>query len=125
MINHINNEKTNIEVFIAHKVNEICNSSKMEEWFYVPTNQNVADDFPHYKGFDNLINRSRWCIGPDFLHKEVAWQSLSINSIANNKQNNKVQPVDLTNEHLENKETKLTNSTSKKQSNLASKINWG
>ena len=97
----------------------------MEEWFYVPTNQNVADDFPHYKGFDNLINRSRWCIGPDFLHKEVAWQSLSINSIANNKQNNKVQPVDLTNEHLENKETKLTNSTSKKQSNLASKINWG
>ena len=34
-------------------------------------------------------------------------------------------PNDVTNEHLKNKETKVTNNTSTKQGNLASKINWG
>ena len=81
----------------------------------MPTNQNVTDDMTHHKGFNNLTNRSRWCTEPDFLHKEVASESLAINSITNNKQYNTVTPDDITNEHLENKETKLTNSTSKRQ----------
>ena len=38
VINYINNEKTNFGVFIAHRVNKIRNSSKTEEWFYLPTN---------------------------------------------------------------------------------------
>ena len=54
VINYLNNEKTNFNVFIVHQVNEIRNSSKTEERFYVPTNQNVADDLTRYKGFDNL-----------------------------------------------------------------------
>ena len=56
------------------------------------------------------------------LHKEVAVESLSINSIANYKQDDTVLPNNITNEYLENKETKVTNSTSKKQNNLVSKI---
>ena len=124
MINYINSGKTNFGVFIAYQVNKISNSSKMEECFFVPTNQNVTDDMTHYKGFNNLTNRSRWCTESDFLHKEVASESLAINSITNNKQYNTVMPDDVTNKHLENKETKSTNSTSKRQSNLASKINW-
>ena len=55
-INYISNEKTNIGVFIAHRVNETGSSSMTEEWFYVPTKKNVGDDL---KGFGNLTNRSR------------------------------------------------------------------
>ena len=50
--------------------------------------------------------------------------SLTINYITNNKQFNTVLPDGITNEHLENKKTKVTNNASKKQSRLASKINW-
>ena len=96
VINYINNEKTNFGVFIAHRVNKIRYSSKTEEWFYVPTN------WP------------RWCVGPDFLHEEVASESFSINSITVNKHDDTVLPNDITNEPLENKETKVTNGTSKK-----------
>lgn len=63
-------------------------------------------------------------VGPDFLHKKVVSKSLSIYSITNNKQSDTVLPNDNTNEHLENKKTKVTNSACKKQSNFASKINW-
>ena len=37
VISYISNEKTNFGVFIAHRVNKIRNSSKTEEWFYMPT----------------------------------------------------------------------------------------
>ena len=124
VINYINKEKTNFGVFIAHGINEIRNSFKTKQWFYVPTNQNVADNLTRYKGFDNLTNRSRWCVGPDFLHKEVASESLSTNCIINNKQDHTVLPNNITNKHLKNKETKVTSSTCKQKSNLASKINW-
>ena len=62
VINYIKNEKTNFWVFIAYRVNEIRNSCKTEECFYVPTNENIADNLTQYKGFDNLTNWSRWCI---------------------------------------------------------------
>ena len=82
-INYINNGKTNFRVLIANRVNKIRNSFKTEEWFYVSTNQNLADDVTQYKGFDNLTNRSRWCVKPDFLNKEVTLESLRIISITN------------------------------------------
>ena len=81
VINYLNNEKTNFSVFIAHQVNEIRNSSKTEEKFYLPTSQNVADDLTRYKGFDNLTYRSKWCVGSDSFHKEVTPDIFSINSI--------------------------------------------
>ena len=59
VINYINNGKTDFGAFAAHRVNKIRNSSKTEEWFYVPTNQNVVDNLIRYKGFNNLTKRSR------------------------------------------------------------------
>ena len=104
MINYINNGKTNFRVFIAHRVNEIRNSSKTEEWFYLPRNQTVADDLTRYKVFENLANRSRWCVGPELLHKEFAAEILSINSLTNNKQDDTVLPNEPI-EHLKNRPT--------------------
>ena len=79
MTNYINNDKTNFGVFVSHRINEIRNISRREEWLHVPTNQNVVDDLTCYKGFDNLTNRSRWCIRPDIFPKEFASETLSIN----------------------------------------------
>ena len=41
-------------VFAAQQVNEICNSSKTKEWFYVHRNQYEADDLTRYKEFYNF-----------------------------------------------------------------------
>ena len=56
---------------------------------------------------------------------EIASATLSISSVTDNKQFDTVLPDDITNEHLENKKAKISNSTSKKQSKLASNIDWG
>ena len=67
VINYLKNETTNFGVYIAHRVNEIRRSSSIEDWYYVPTKLNVADDLTRFTGFQTLTNQSRWCTGPEFL----------------------------------------------------------
>ena len=58
---------TNFGVYIAHRINEVRRSSSIEEWHYVPTKLNVADDLTRFSGFQTLTSQSRWCAGPEFL----------------------------------------------------------
>ena len=50
VINYLKNETTNFGVFIAHRINEIHNNSKVSEWHYVSTKDNIADNLTRYKG---------------------------------------------------------------------------
>ena len=67
VMNYLKNEATNFGVYIAYRVNEIRRSSSTEEWYYVPTKLNVADDLRRFTVFQTLRNQSRWCTGPEFL----------------------------------------------------------
>ena len=71
VINYVKNETTNFGVFIAHRINEIHNNSKFNEWHYVSTKDNIADNLTRYKGFNSLQKASRWCNGPDFLYNSL------------------------------------------------------
>ena len=67
VINYLKNETTNFGVYIAHRVNEIRRRSSMEDWYYVPTKLNAADDLTRFTGFQTLTIQLWWCTGPEFL----------------------------------------------------------
>ena len=67
VINYLKNETTNFGVYIAHRVNEIRRRSSMEDWYYVPTELNAADDLTRFTGFQTLTIQLWWCTGPEFL----------------------------------------------------------
>ena len=83
VINYIKNETTNFGVFIAHHINEIHNNCTVNEWHYVSTKDNIADDLTRYKGFDSLQKASRWYNGPDFLYNSLEnHEIINVNTIS-------------------------------------------
>ena len=55
----------------------------INEWHYVSTTDNVADDLTRYEGFNNLQKASRWCNGPDFLYNNLEnHEIMNVNTIS-------------------------------------------
>ncbi|XP_055605793.1 uncharacterized protein LOC129753966 [Uranotaenia lowii] len=65
--------------FVACRVGESLTSSNAEEWRWVPSKENVADDATKWgRGFD-FTPSSRWFQGPSFLYQEESeWPAESI-----------------------------------------------
>ena len=86
VINYIKNETTNFGVFetnFAHHINEIRDNCTVNEWHYVSTKDNIADDLMRYKGFDSLQKTSRWYNGPDFLYNSLEnHEIINVNTIS-------------------------------------------
>lgn len=60
--------------FVSHRIGEIQSSSEPSEWFYCPTQLNVADDLT--KGITTKELQGRWMNGPQFLQvPEDQWPS--------------------------------------------------
>lgn len=53
--------------FVAARVNEILELSAEEDWRWVPTRDNVADDATR---FDAPIDSEKWLRGPEFLYRD-------------------------------------------------------
>ena len=58
---------TNFSVYVAQSVNKILRSSSIQDWFYVPTKLNAADDLTSHADFRTLTNQSRWFTGPEII----------------------------------------------------------
>lgn len=59
--------------FVANRVQQIQDSTSVEQWRYVETKSNLADDASRGTGVRELL-KSRWITGPDFLWKnEYQW----------------------------------------------------
>ncbi|XP_060801075.1 uncharacterized protein LOC106136136 [Amyelois transitella] len=52
--------------FVAHRVAEICENSNIENWQWVPSEFNVADDITRSEHI-NFDSSHRWFTGPSFL----------------------------------------------------------
>ncbi|XP_052752614.1 uncharacterized protein LOC128201063 [Galleria mellonella] len=52
--------------FVAHRIGEISENSRIQDWRWVPTSLNVADDATRTKPL-NLNSNHRWFTGPPFL----------------------------------------------------------
>lgn len=74
-INCLKNEAMNADIYIEHMVNEIRRSWSIEDWNYVSTKLNVADDLTKFTGFKNLTNHGFRVKVQSFLQKTVLNQS--------------------------------------------------
>ena len=60
--------------FVMFRVGEILEYSKISEWWYVPTKDNVADDATKWKKQFTFNMKDRWFAGPEFLlHDSSKW----------------------------------------------------
>ena len=70
-LGYISNEARRFHTFVANRVQEIRDQATPDQWRYVDTKENPADDASRGLGANELIRSSRWWNGPNFL-----WQPL-------------------------------------------------
>ena len=71
VLNYLYNENTNFGVYVTHRVNEIRNNANIEDWHYVQSKSNVADDATRCRSFSDLNSNYRWFNGPEFIYENV------------------------------------------------------
>ncbi|XP_062713763.1 uncharacterized protein LOC115256765 [Aedes albopictus] len=60
--------------FVAFRVSEILSETSLEEWRWVPTRSNVADEATKWGKGPSFHSDSRWFTGPEFLYEdESGW----------------------------------------------------
>lgn len=67
VLSWINSDTRRYKQFVANRVSEILENSNLEEWRWVPTALNVADDATKWKAAPDLRPSGRWFTGPEFL----------------------------------------------------------
>lgn len=71
VLGYISNEARQFHTFIANRVQEIRDHASPEQWRYVESKENPADDTSRGLGANKLIRSNRWWNGPNFLWKPL------------------------------------------------------
>ena len=66
VLGYIANESRRFHVFVANRVQEIQENTSVDQWKYVESKQNPADEASRGLKTQELLN-SRWITGPEFL----------------------------------------------------------
>ncbi|XP_055584715.1 uncharacterized protein LOC129737580 [Uranotaenia lowii] len=70
----VRSERRKYKEFVAHRVGQILAVSNPEDWRWVPSKQNAADDLTKWGKTTEICSESRWFRGPDFLYlSEEYW----------------------------------------------------
>ena len=69
VLKYIRNEDRCFHTFVANRVTTIRDATKVSQWKYVNTKDNPADDASRGMKVEDLLDRSRWIEGPNFLWK--------------------------------------------------------
>ena len=67
VLHMIYNSKKRFPVFIANRLAEVERLSRIENWRYVPTKENPADEVSRGVPADIFVKQSHWLRGPSFL----------------------------------------------------------
>ncbi|XP_062538392.1 uncharacterized protein LOC134206680 [Armigeres subalbatus] len=70
VLSWIQSDQRKYRQFVAFRVGEILEETKLDEWRWVPTRLNVADEATKWGNGPNLREDSRWFRGPEFLYLE-------------------------------------------------------
>ena len=101
VLGYINNNTKKFKIFVANRIQQIHEGSKISQWRYVPSKMNPADDASRGLDANKNTSSSKWFKGPEFLwHNETSWpaerteaitdedpevkHSLTVNRIAEN-----------------------------------------
>ena len=71
VLGYISNEARHFQTFVPNRVQEICDHASPDQWRYVDTKENPANDASRGLGVNELTRNNRWRNGPNFL-----WQPL-------------------------------------------------
>ncbi|XP_062715269.1 uncharacterized protein LOC115260558 [Aedes albopictus] len=63
----INSDHRRYSPYVGHRISEILETSEMNEWRWVPSKQNPADDATKWNTLPELMPKDRWFTGADFL----------------------------------------------------------
>ena len=67
VLHYLQNEDRNLGIYVSHRVNEILESTKLNEWNYVSSESNIADKASRYQTFKQLPLEKSWFNSPTFL----------------------------------------------------------
>lgn len=76
VLGYISNESRRFHVFVANRVQEIQENTRADQWRYIDTKQNPADEASRGMKAEELPN-SRWILGPAFLWEKECKRSSS------------------------------------------------
>ncbi len=64
----LNNEARRFHVFVANRVQQIRDETSPEQWRYVESKENLADEACRGLTTREFLDSERWHSGPSFLH---------------------------------------------------------
>lgn len=75
MLSYIANQDKRFQTFVANRITTIHDGSRPNQWIYVETGSNPADDASRGLFAEEFIQNKRWMNGPAFLwEKEDHWR---------------------------------------------------
>ncbi|KXJ71123.1 hypothetical protein RP20_CCG021397 [Aedes albopictus] len=82
VISWVKSDARRYKPFVAHRIGEILSITSPENWRWVPSKSNAADDVTKWGLSTQLNSDSRWFHGPDFLYEsERAWPKQQPNAV--------------------------------------------
>ena len=80
VLGYIANQTKRFHMFVGNRVQRIQEGTTQEQWHYVDTKSNPADDVSRGIRMQELVNGSRWINGPEFLWQDEShWPTASVN----------------------------------------------
>ena len=67
VLSYITNKEKRFQTFVANRITTIHEGSRPDQWNYVDTDSNPADDASRGLSAEDIIHQSRWINGPPFL----------------------------------------------------------
>ncbi|XP_055604271.1 uncharacterized protein LOC129752524 [Uranotaenia lowii] len=78
VLSWIQSDARKFRQFVAFRIGEILEHTRPDQWRWVPTKQNVADEATKWLNGPSLDSKSRWFKGPGFLYlSEEQWPKQS------------------------------------------------
>lgn len=79
VLKYISNESRRFYTFVANRIAVIREATDVDQWRYVGTKENPADEASRGMRAEDLLNKRRWMMGPDFLYKSKdGWPKLEV-----------------------------------------------
>ena len=80
VLRYITNTVKRFKTFVANRVQQIKEKTDVQQWHYVPTKENPADDASRGLNAARENSSSRWFQGPSFLWQEdKIWEKQTVN----------------------------------------------
>ena len=100
VLNYLYNENKNFGVYVNHRVNEIRNTTNIEDWHYAQSKSNVADDATRCRSFSDLNSNCILINGPEFTHENVITKPESCDIFRTDKTNLNINAITKTNSDI-------------------------